>query len=228
MKLPEDRKERIQVFVLSGLVAAILVFGVFQGLSMFSTRKKQAEEKIEELQARIEEASARIERMREDRAKNCDVLESIFALTDRHVLEPHLGGNYMLEAKSIINRNLNAAGIDRAESVRQKGTGQLKGTDGTFLSYQAGVSIQCGYYDLLKFIYHMKNNNPLVSIGRLRITPGKNEDRTVHSVEVEFQWPVWADKDSENNLREQLRNQRIEKKADNNEAEPAPDKDDEN
>ncbi len=224
MKLPTDKKERTQIFVLIGIVAAVLVFGIFQGVSAYNNKKKDARQRIDELRASIDKASAKIERMRGDRKENCRVLREILELTDQYVLEPHLGGNYMLEIKGIVNRRARDAGINLPEAPLDRGARKLKGTHGTFHSYQAGLSLECSYFDLLRLIYKIKESNPLVALTSIKIDPGK-QDNAVHNIKLIVQWPIWANQEMEDKLREQLKSQTIEKKVDNKEQKDGTDED---
>ncbi len=213
MKLPEDKKERTQIFVLAGIVAAVLIFGLFQGISVYNTKKKEAREQIKKLHTDIDKASAKIQRMRKDRKENIQVLDKILELTGQYVIEPHLGGNYMLKIKGIINMHTREADITLPAPPRDKGARKLAGTDGTFHSYQAGLSLKCGYFDLLRLIYYIKEANPMVAITNIRIDPGK-QDKAVHSITMDLQWPIWSNRETKDKLQEQLRNQTKERKSD--------------
>lgn len=218
MRLPEDKKERNQIFILAGIVAAVLVFGIFQGISAYNSKKREARQRIEELRESIDKASAKIQRMRKDRKENIEVLEKILDIADQYVVEPHLGGNYMLEIKGIVNGMIRDSGVNLSAPLRNKGARNLPGTHGAFQSYQTGLSFRCGYPDILKLIYHTRKTNPLVAITNLRIQPDKR-NKAVHSITMDLQWPIWSNRGMKDKLREQLEDQTKERKSDGKEEE---------
>ncbi|MDE0840348.1 MAG: hypothetical protein OSB41_15025 [Kiritimatiellae bacterium] len=114
MSLPEDPKERIKIFILAGIMGVTFIAVIV----MFVVKPKiQRKAEIQEERALIEDelSSARkgIARMIQGRVKNHKILKDLVELSDHgeHIIHPSFGRNYLLVAKSILQKHAATAKV---------------------------------------------------------------------------------------------------------------------
>jgi len=203
MKLPTDPKERNQIFVLIGLVAAGVCVGIFFGFKSLNGAKVQMSRQIEELEGNLKKADAKIQRMAVDENDNAAAVKEILEISDKYVLTSVLG-NYRLVAGDILEACSKELGLEM-EPVRELGKGTIPSSGSTtFGIYTVRVSLNCGMHDLVRFLHKLETENPYLCITGLQITERRNIDKDKPMVSFEVQWPIWNDPEIRTKLEEQM------------------------
>lgn len=207
MKLPTNKKERIQVFVLIAIGGvAVLYAGIALGVQPLIAKKKAYKERASELQGKIDAAERKIGSMRRDLEENKESLKTIASETDRYVLRATIGENYLLGVDEMMNRFARAAGVpinpptevgisDVPHNNERSGKNVLK-------AYTAKASLRGGFSDLLRLIREIETNSTYVCISSIMITP-QPQDPESHTISMDIQWPVWAEKGMAERIRQQ-------------------------
>ncbi|MCX7009850.1 MAG: GspMb/PilO family protein [Kiritimatiellaeota bacterium] len=75
------------------------------------------------------------------------------------------------------------------------GSGQAFGTPDssgrTFTTFNAQMTVQCSYADLLRFLRLLDEKNPLVTVINLTVD-GREQSPERHQVSLALEWPAWA------------------------------------
>lgn len=204
MKLPTDPKERNQILVLIGLVAAGVCVGIFFGFKSLSTSKDNLGRQIEEIESTLSKADAKIKRMAVDEVDNAAAVKEILEIADKYVLSPRLG-NYQLPAREILEGYAEELGLEM-DPVRGLGESTVpSATKGTFGAYTARVSLYCGMHDLIKFIHKLESDNPYLCITGVQITERRDTNKDKAQVSFEVQWPIWNDLEMKTKLQDQMK-----------------------
>lgn len=193
MKLPEDRQQRIKVFVMIGLGAVLVVLGIVQGIiSPLVRAHRNKVIRLAESQEGLERARREIRAAARSFTRRMESIEEIKRISDRYVLHPVLG-NYLLSATAVIDRHALAAGVP-IEPVREIGISEIPGEDDKMIkAYSVRVNAQCGYLDILRLVREIETGNPFVSVTSVVIRGAPEANPELHNTSLEVQWPIWAD-----------------------------------
>lgn len=206
MKLPTNKKERIQIFVLIGIVAvAVTYFGYQMGIRPLFEKKSLYKKNIEELKekTRIAENKARL--IRNDLSDNRKALETILSETDRYVLLATIGENYQLGVEEMMQKYARAAGVI-IDPVREVGIldiphNNARAGRNVLRAYTARVTFRGGYDDLIRLLKEVETSSPYVCVSSISIAPQAEPE--VHNIAIDIQWPVWAEKGTAETLKKQ-------------------------
>jgi hypothetical protein len=205
MKLPEDKQQRVKVFIMIGLAAILVGLGIVQGIinPLIRSRKtKQA--RLEECRTGLEQARRDIRAAAGSLAQRMQTVSEIKTISDRYLLAPVLG-NYLLGASAKIETMAQDLNIP-IEPVREVGISQIPGGKDV-ASYTVRVNVTCSYHALLRLLREIESSNPYVCVTSIVIRGQPERDPESHNVSLEVQWPIWADPDVAAQLEEQLKEQ---------------------
>lgn len=213
MKLPENKKERIQYLVLFGIVGvAVLYLAVSAGIKPMLQYKKESRARVEELNEDIRKADLKIRNIQTDLAKNTEVLAQICDETDAHILRSELEtavtANYLDVAKTIINRVAGTAQVP-LESISEAGISEVpqnpaRPTKNILRSYGIRISMKGGYTDLIRLLNAIEASNPYLCVTELTISGQGATEPEIHRISFKVEWPIWADEATPGNLKQQL------------------------
>lgn len=205
MKLPDDKKERNKILVLSGIGACAVLYGIYAGvIQPYSNKKKGMAARIEQLTEDVRRAHAEIDQMDKDRNANTEAIRTIYEESERFFLKPKLGGNYRLSAMDVITEYAIKANVDvKPESIREMGQGDVLGGRNQVRSYSANITLYCSYNDLVRFLRTIGEENPYIFVTGLSIS-AREGSITEHSCSIDVQWPIWADRETPDKLREKV------------------------
>lgn len=225
MKLPDDKQQRVKIFVMIGLGAALVVLGIVQGIiNPLRNLRTNRMARMEECQRGTNLARKEIKKAARSFTQRMEALAGIKRASDQYILHPVLG-NYLLEATGIIEAHASALGIviepvrevsisDIPRNAKDKGHRLLK-------AYTVRVNMAAPYHDAFALMREIENQNPYVCITSIMIRPRPGVDLEKHNISIGVQWPVWADPDFPAEIEEQLKEQ-ITKQVEAVEDAPAP------
>jgi hypothetical protein len=196
MKLPEDKKQRVQVIILicMGIVAALYVVlhaGIIPVTKGLENRKK----KLSIVEDKIEKANRDIMQTKRHKARNAELESELANASMAHLLQ-HEVGNFLLPAAHHIQKLVEESGIGK-HSVRGMGPLQLRQwnkrkNERTVMSYSVRVTVECAYSNLVLFADRMLADNPYVSFSGLSISAQKTHPEK-HKMVFDIRWPIWID-----------------------------------
>lgn len=201
MKLPDNKKERMQVLVLVAIFGVGALYGLFVGvIKPLKARRAVQGDEVAELRENIRIANIEIAQMKTDRRANDLVKADLRDITQAsgYILEARLG-NYLLSATEIIEAAARDAGVI-IESPREIGISQLPEktktkTSGTFAIYTARIGFVGTFHDLIRLLYSIEKSNPYLCVASISATASPKA-RDMHVIMFDVQWPVWADEET--------------------------------
>ncbi len=203
MKLPEDRKERMQILVLGALVTATLLYVIvhFGVWGMFDARHAHRD-RIAELDTRIREAENLRARAAGSPQQYRETLEEIQAHAQRHLLQPRLGGNLLIGASEQVAPWFEAMDMPMPE-IREIGRTESQGRRGPrerqqVWSYAVALTFRCGFHELTRLLEIVENSDPCVTVSHVSVradSPAPPDQLPQHPVSVRVEWPIWRDDD---------------------------------
>ncbi len=227
MKLPDDKQQRVKIFVMIGLGAALVVLGIVQGIiSPLRNLRTKRMARMEECQRGVNRARKEIKKAARSFTQRMEALDGIKNASDQYILHPVLG-NYLLEATGIIDAHADALGI-AIDPVREVAISDIPRNadakeDRLLKAYTVRVNMVAPYHDAFALLREIENQNPYVCITSIMIRPRPGVDLDKHNISIEVQWPVWADPEFPSEIEEQLKEQITKQVADEKEEDaPAP------
>ena len=208
MKLPDDPKERKQYIILGVIVLAAAAYGIFTFVIQPSiANRKQRAEQITEISRRLEMAESRTRLLRSNRETAVKLAADVVTNTQNYVIEPALGGNYLLVAQDIIETIATDTGV-RLESIRQTGLSTLPNSPNRsqrneFGAYTIQLSMQSSLEDFTRFVKAVEDSNPYLSITGLSVLPQPGNPQR-HIFNLQITWPRWLRENTLRNLLGQL------------------------
>ena len=201
MKLPDDPKEKTKILILVAIGVLATVSVVTQALLYTRNRKKELRETLDEVQWKSQAATRDVLSAERVKQRNDKTVAAIAAISRHHVLQPILG-NYRLGATDILNRHAALSGLT-VHSIQEIGILDLPKPSGTqskkaqaanvFKAYTVRLTLNCGYFDLWRFLQSIEEDNPFVCISSLSIVLDEDDDPESHRVVLGIQWPIWSD-----------------------------------
>ncbi len=193
MKWPEKRKERIQIFVLMGLVGvAILYGGLTLGLRPMLQARKARRAKIEELQSKIREAQKYLDLTSGNPEKNHEVLSKITDFSHRYFLTPRLGDNYLLGVTEMVEEWSQTHGLKLSTptEVGRVAVPYADPSGSSVHAYSFTVNPSGGLHDLIRLLRAMEQSSPSLTVTRLSIMANP-KNPLEHAMTLVVQGPVW-------------------------------------
>ncbi|OGV62096.1 MAG: hypothetical protein A2498_07725 [Lentisphaerae bacterium RIFOXYC12_FULL_60_16] len=221
-KLPDDPQERNKMLALIGIFAVLILVGIGYGvITPYSSAKKTASIRLEQVRDELEKARKEINKRKFEIRRNLEALTRIEAINDTHMLKPILG-NYLLAATAIVDRHCRATGVARAAQPSEIGmssplpvvpTGR-GAVSRSSQAYTARITLREGLAGVIRLIRSIETENPYISIPSLTIqgNPGTPER---HKVTIDLQWPVWMDDETPARIKEALKRDAVEDEEEN-------------
>ncbi len=213
MKLPENKKERVQYLILFGIVGiAVLYLGISAGIAPMLRYKKETRARIEQLNEDVRKAEQKIRNIQPDSAKNIEVLAQICDETDAFILRSELAtavaANYFDVAKAKVERIAFNAQV-ALESISEAGLSEIpqnsaRTTRNILRSYGIRISLKGGYKELIRLLRELEASNPYLCVSTITINGQGAAEPEIHRISLEVQWPIWADETTPNSLKQQL------------------------
>jgi len=208
MKLPTDKKQRMQIFALIGIGAVILIYVLFSFVwTPFQAKKKEIRETIAQLTEQIDKAEAEIRLMDRDHRANIEALQKIKELSDRCILKPRLT-SYLLAARDVIDKHAENMGLTL--EVKEGGISDIISapsggkTVPPLKIYTAYVMMNAGYNDAVRLLRALEQENELLCVSSMSIL-GDSSKPDTHKIIFYVQWPIWTDSSMSDKLNEMLK-----------------------
>lgn len=200
MKLPDDPKQRMQVFILIGIGAAILLSLLyFMVTTPVIDARRRALDRLETVRHNLDQANAELARMPRYKNERDLVFHQIREISSNHILHP-VFGTYILGVRELIERTA-AETAFQIEALRQVGIAGMpikpgEGNEPFFNTYSVQVSGSAPYESLVLFLRRLEEGNPFIAVSGLTVAtqPDKPES---HAISMTIQWPVWVDENIE-------------------------------
>jgi Tfp pilus assembly protein PilO len=194
MKLPEDRKQRIQVLVLIGIgcVVVLILLAQFAIVPIIDSRRKLAETR-EEYRARLEKAQRELKASAQIQAEFDEVTRQLQAIASDYLLRPILG-SYLVGVTEAMEPRAKETGFV-LDDIQERGVQalrlQAKETAGQrpYNAYSAQISGQGSYAEIMAFLNAIETRNPYVCVTELRIS-GQPDNPSQHRVSLRIEWPI--------------------------------------
>ena len=196
MKLPKNRKERIQILLLITLGVAGVIFAIAQlGVAPQIKARKEALATISSVQKKLKEATADIDRANKLGDKNKEIRAALRKIDEKYIIKAAYD-QYRLAVTPIVERAAKIAGVQLREHSAISGQGQfgvVKGGKDKFARVLKGFKVQlsgtAGYEDLTDMLQILETENPYVSISDISIA--RTGDNRRHTVTFTMLWPIW-------------------------------------
>ena len=203
MKLPEDKNERNKLYAMLGIFAvAGLYLGFSFGLKPLIEKAGQKTDRIDQLARLIRTAELSLDNLANNRQRNVAAVTAIQAQTQRQqVVIGHSLGNYLLVARSILDTYAAAAGVTLTGVEELTSVTHVPIEPGVvlskpdpaiarFVAYRVAVRCSTTLVDLVRFVNHCHEQNPLLCITTLTVTDDPGDPQR-HNVAMELEWPRW-------------------------------------
>ncbi len=198
MKLPDDKKERQQMLILMGIVAAAAIYAVVNFVLLpFISSQREIPEKLEGVRDQLATGERTLAAVPRNIEQYNVYVTNIRRTVDQYLLQPVLG-SYILEAERIIEQHALAVGLTidgfREDGIRDlpvARTRQGAGAGNRLRSYALIVNLRAGYDDMVRLIEAIEAGNPFVSVLELNLN---HQPRTpqIHAVQFKVLWPIWG------------------------------------
>ncbi|MDI6775052.1 MAG: hypothetical protein QME60_06625 [Verrucomicrobiota bacterium] len=194
MKLPENKKERVQILVFG----VILGVGIFYAAVAFGIRpmikaRKERKAGMEQLQTKIKEAQEYLEVTADNAGKNHEFLSNIEAFSETHFLKPRLGDNYALGVGEMVEDWARESGLKLAApgEIGRTDLPHAEGARSVVRAYAFNINPKCGLQDLVRLLQFIENRNPAMAVIHLSILPNSG-DPLNHTITLSMHTPIWA------------------------------------
>jgi hypothetical protein len=201
MKLPEGRKQRIQVLVLIGIgcVVVLIVLAQFALAPILDARQKLAETR-EEYQGRMEKAGRELKAAAQIQVEFDAVTGQLKAIAADYLLHPILG-SYLVGVTEAMEPRAQETGFVM-EDVQERGVQalRLRAKEITGLrpynAYSVQITGQGSYAEIMAFLKSIETRNPYVSVTELRIS-SQPDNPARHRASLRLEWPIGGEHDLE-------------------------------
>ena len=207
MKLPEDRKDRIQVLALIaiGVIGVTYIVWMF-GVAPLREQVNSTRVRVAELKDKIANATRAIKVADRKQRENLNVVSNVALVTSKYVLEDEVG-NFLLPAKALISGYANRSGLMMTE-IQAQGfvpipQAEAEADPRTFKKYLVTVNARGVYSNVVKMLSVIEAHNPYVSIAGLRVG-ARRDDPLAHEISFQIAWPVWADRELQQSFLDSL------------------------
>jgi len=201
MKLPDDKNERNKILgLIAAGVVAVCYVGYTYGIKPLLQKRQNAITKITELDSKLWQANLDINQIPVYTQQNNDIIDTIIDISENelNVLHPNLG-NFLLVAEGIIEKHAKALNLNIKDVTRKgqpakrfnKATTEIDPKAPRFSSYTVRVEMECSFFDLIKLIRAIEEENPYLCITNLGIV-GQADNVMQHAISFDIQWPIWV------------------------------------
>ncbi len=195
MKLPGDKKKRTQILVLAGMAACGLLYVLWAfAYQPFRNRRAEAEQQLENREREVQQTQQFVRHGAGAEQRLRELTEELLDMSEKHLLHPRLG-NYFLEARDIVRRHAEAAGVGawQAEEIGLTPLPRPRAAAGEHAvqGFAVGITVECGYAVFLDWIRRLEEENPLLNLYGFTIA-AQPEKPQQHQIRFELQWPVWV------------------------------------
>lgn len=192
MRLPTNKKERMQVLVLIGMgVVVVLVVLVQFGLMPLLESRNKLREDREELRARLDKARRELRASTQVQAEFDDVTARLESIAADYLLKPILG-SYLVGATETVEARAREAGFP-LEDVQERGIQAIrlraKETSTRYSAYSVQVNGQGSYDQIVSFLTAIEASNPFVCVTEIKVM-GQADAPERHRVTFRIEWPI--------------------------------------
>jgi hypothetical protein len=201
MRLPQNRKERIQVFVLIGIGSLLAIFALAQlVITPFVASRQKLKAALGEQEGKLAKAKKELlhaPAIKEEYDQVSSELSSVIAV---NVLHPILG-SYLVGVTEMIENTARSVGFKTEEvlevGVRELPTKKGVATARTFKSYTVQVTAEGSFRQAWTFADAFEKQNPFLCVTEIRIT-GRQDKPEQHRVILRIEWPIQTNPDGAN------------------------------
>lgn len=193
MKLPENKKERMLIYALIGVVGiVILAVAILWGILPLLDSRREMESSLVELDDKLKKADRELGYAPAFQREYDDMLAELERIRAENVLRPILG-SYLVGVTEQIEATARQAGV-RTEEVREVGMvsiprkGQAAGSQ-VFMSFVVQVGGEGSFEAIARFIKQMEDRNPFFSVSEFSIT-GQSVSPELQRFSVRMVWPI--------------------------------------
>lgn len=203
MKLPENKKERVQVFVLIGIGAAAVIFASWQGLvSPFFAYKQRLQESLQTKRTALEKAERELRLAPSIKEEFDSVTSQLDTTIANNLLRPILG-SYLVGVTETLENQARAINV-KVDEIQEIGIRELPRANNAganpvnFKSYSVQVSARASYEQASKLINNLEELNPYLCVSDIRIT-GQADTPEYHRLSLRIEWPIEAESEKGQN-----------------------------
>lgn len=197
MKLPVNKKDRIQVFVLIGIGVVAVLYAVVQlAVLPFLASKQKLRDSLQTKKAKLEKAGRELNYAPSIKTEFDSVTGELDRIIANHVLRPILG-SYLVGVTETLEGMARSCDI-KVDEIQEIGvrepprTGKKDTAARAFKSYAVQLSAKISYEQAATLIRKLEEMNPYVCVSELRIT-GQPDNPEQHRVTVRIEWPIEAE-----------------------------------
>jgi len=197
MKLPDNNKERIQVFVLIGIGVVAVLYAMWQLLvSPFIESKQKLKDTLQVKQDKLAKAERELKHAPAIKAEFDEMTAQLDRTINSNALQAILG-SYLVGVTETLESQARASNLKLDEiqeiGIRELPRAKKKGDTSTvyFKSYSVQVSARTSYDHAVSFIKHLEDLNPYLCVSDIRIT-SQPDDPEHHRFNLRIEWPIEA------------------------------------
>lgn len=199
MKLPENKKERLQVFILIGVGVVAVLYAVMQLLiTPFNTSKEKLRSTLQTTQDYLGKAERELKFAPTLKQEFESVSQELDQTIASNVLHAILGA-YLVGVQTELETQARALNFKLDEvleiGIRELPRPSKKGSTPApvyFKSYSVQVSARASYEQASSFIKNLETVNPYLCVSDIRIT-GQADDPEHHRLNLKIEWPIEAE-----------------------------------
>lgn len=195
MKLPENKRERVLVFIMIGMGVVLLCYAVFQlGILPVLEAKKKTEAELGDYQDKLAKARKELSFASQISAEYNAAAAQIEKISSENVLRPILG-SYLVGVTETLERLAREVSL-KVDDVQEVGMQSFpaKKKDGfppAFRSYSVQAGGSGSYEQIFSFVKLVEERNPYVCVTEIRIS-GQGDNPERHRMSLRIEWPVEA------------------------------------
>jgi hypothetical protein len=194
MKLPENRKERIQIFALIGIGVVAVLYAVVQlALAPLMASRQKMRDTLADQKAKMETAQRELKYAPGVQRDYDAVVRQLETIRSENVLRPILG-SYLVGVTEQVEAAARGNGL-RVDEVKEIGIMDLPGKAKDtpqfrpFKAYAVLVNAQGSYEAIWQFLKAMEGRNAFLCVTELQVS-GQGESVARHRIAVRMEWPI--------------------------------------
>ena len=191
MKLPQNRKERIQVLALAVIGTAALMYAVFSLVIAQLAKHRSNALEADKLTEYLAKADSEVHAMVLSGDEYRRLQGEIGAAVSNDIIQPVLG-SYLLSVRDRVEQTARRTDV-KLTGIQEIGLQVLPVAAGapnrSFQSYGIQVIGTAGYAQLRTFLNELEISNPYLSITEITVA-GHADDPRTHGWAVRIEWPV--------------------------------------
>lgn len=197
MKLPENKKDRIQVFVLIGIGVIAVLYAIAQLLvSPYMASKQKLRDTLQQQKDKLEKANRELNFAPTIKAEFDTVIAELDRIRETHVLRPILG-SYLVGVSETLEAQARTFNI-KLDEISEIGIRELPRASKkdasirNFKSYAVQVSAKVSYEQASSFLRSLEELNPFLCVSDIQIK-GQAENPEQHRFTIRIEWPIEAE-----------------------------------